>query len=70
MSQVNWSMTQNAERVKIILVNGAPLKLSNQYKRRFYFDQHGLLIKKFGIKQIPARVSQKNHSLQIEEIVL
>ena len=63
-------MTQNAERVKIILVNGAPLKLSNQYKRRFYFDQHGLLIKKFGIKQIPARVSQKNHSLQIEEIVL
>lgn len=67
--QVRWAVTQPFNS-KIILVGGAPLKLSAQYKKRFYFDQHGVLVKKFGILHVPAKVSQKDHLLQIEEIVV
>lgn len=70
LTQVEWSINQNPINSKIILVNGAPFALAKKYKRMFYFDQHGVLVKKFGILHIPARVSQKNHLLQIEEIVL
>jgi len=68
--QVDWAIKQNSSNTKIILTSGAPFKLSEQHERTFYFDQNGILVKKFGIKQIPARVSQKEQMLQIEEILL
>jgi conjugal transfer pilus assembly protein TraW len=69
-TQVDWSLKSNPANSKIILVNGAPLKLSKIYQRTFYFDQSGKIVKKFGIKQIPARVTQQNLMLQVEEILL
>jgi conjugal transfer pilus assembly protein TraW len=68
--QVDWSIKNNPSNTKIILTNGAPFKLIEQHKRTFYFDQSGKLVKKFGISQIPARITQKAHMLQIEEILL
>ena len=33
-----------------------------------YFDQQGVLSKKFGIKQVPASVEQKDLQLLIKEV--
>lgn len=55
---------------KIILVKGSPLELSKSHHIPIYFDQGGTLVKKLGITQVPAKVSQKDKVLQIEEIDL
>ena len=54
--------------LKLILVKGAPLVLSEQLKVPVYFDQAGLLTKKLGIGNVPALVNQKDLLLRIEEI--
>ncbi len=54
--------------LKLILVNGAPLALSEKLKVPVYFDQAGLLAKKLNIKHVPALVTQKDLLLRIEEI--
>lgn len=64
--QVKWSLNYSFP-CKIILTNGSPFKLMDKYLVKIYFDQHGSLVKKFGIKQIPAIVTQKGEKLQIEE---
>lgn len=69
-AQVDWSLKSNPANSKIILVNGAPLKLTSIHQRTFYFDQSGRIVKKFGIKQIPARITQQHQMLQVEEILL
>ena len=56
--------------VKLILVNGAPLALSEALKIPVYFDQGGLLAKKLGINYVPALVTQEKKKLSIEEIFL
>jgi conjugal transfer pilus assembly protein TraW len=54
--------------VKLILVKGAPLSLSEELKIPVYFDQSGLLTKKLGVHHIPALVTQEGMRLRIEEI--
>jgi conjugal transfer pilus assembly protein TraW len=54
--------------VKLILVKGAPLSLSEELKVPVYFDQSGLLTKKLGIHHVPALVAQEGMRLRIEEI--
>lgn len=44
--------------VKPILVAGEPLTLTRQWKQQVYFDQSGHLVRRFGIRQVPALVSQ------------
>jgi conjugal transfer pilus assembly protein TraW len=56
--------------VKLILVKGAPLVLSEELKVPVYFDQSGLLTKKLGIHHVPALVTQQALHLRIEEIKL
>jgi conjugal transfer pilus assembly protein TraW len=58
------------EAVKLILVKGAPLSLSEEFKVPVYFDQGGLLIKKLGIQYVPAFVRQEDLRLRIEEVPL
>ncbi|OJW54590.1 MAG: type-F conjugative transfer system protein TraW [Alphaproteobacteria bacterium 41-28] len=58
------------EKVKLILVKGAPLALSEEWSVSVYFDQGGLLTKKLGIRHVPALVSQEKLQLRIEEINL
>ncbi len=65
--QVKWALSQPLTS-KIIMVKGSPLKLEETFSRRFYFDQLGLLTKKLGIKQVPAKVSQEGMQLKIEEV--
>lgn len=59
---------------RVILVGGSPLKLieevEEEHREKIFFDQHGELTSKFGIKTSPAVVTQENRFLKIEEIAL
>lgn len=71
--QQAWVMEEikeSQEKFKLILVKGAPLELMEQWRIPVYFDQSGVLCKKLGIRHVPARVSQKDKHLQVEEILL
>lgn len=70
-AQVKWGLEKaKKDKVKIILVNGAIIDLMKENKVRFYFDQQGVLSEKFGIKQVPASVEQKDLQLLIKELVV
>lgn len=56
------------DRVKPILTGGNILEASKALDARMYFDQGGYLTGKFGIRQIPAMVSQKGKRLRIDEM--
>lgn len=71
--QVAWAISQHQQadashKPKIVLVQGAPFELSRKLGLPLYFDQSGVLVKKFGITQIPARVSQKGKVLVVDEV--
>jgi conjugal transfer pilus assembly protein TraW len=68
-AQVAWAKRQH-KQAKWILVNGAPIALGEQEDRPVYFDQGGTLTKKFGIDAVPARLTQENKLLLIEEEVV
>ena len=53
---------------KLILTGGSPIKLEEEYKLDFYFDQRGVLIKQLGIKAVPAIVMQDGKVLKIREV--
>jgi conjugal transfer pilus assembly protein TraW len=55
---------------KLILTGGSPVKLEEEYKLDFYFDQEGEIIKKLGIKAVPAIVMQEDKVLKVKEVRL
>lgn len=63
--QVQWAINQKG---KIILINGAPLELEKLHKIPFYFDQGSVLVEKFDLTEVPARVNQQGKHLLIESI--
>ena len=65
--QVIWAREQGD--TKWVLVTGAIGELMQVEKRDIYFDQGGLIIKRFGISQVPCRISQKGKVLFIEEVL-
>lgn len=70
--QVEWATRQSVSApwgVKIILVNGAPFELEQDLQEPVYFDQEGLITTKFGIRQVPAKISQDGRMLRVEEIL-
>ena len=70
-AQVKYALKKREEYqglVKIILTNGAPLKIQRKEKVWIYFDQHGVLTTKLGIKAVPAIVEQEGLKLKITEI--
>lgn len=57
-------------RVKPILVGGSYLDLMKAWRTPVYYDQQGALTRRFGIKQVPAIVSQEGLRLRVDELVL
>ncbi len=55
-------------RARVVLTAGSFMKLSRDWKTPVYFDQKGVLTRHFGIKRVPAVLSQRGSLLQIEEI--
>lgn len=71
-THVDWA-TRESELspwgVKIILVNGAPFELEKSIQQPVFFDQEGLITTKFGIRAVPAKISQLGRELQVEEVL-
>ncbi len=63
-------MTFYAGRVKPILVGGSYLDLMKAWHLPVYYDQQGLLTRRFGITQVPALVSQEGLRLRIDELAV
>lgn len=61
---------QKKPKVRLILIKGSPLSLSEEFQIPVYFDQGGTLVKQLEIKHVPALVSQEGKHLSIEEIAL
>lgn len=53
---------------KPILVGGEPLTLMRTWKRAVFYDQGGTLVRRLGIRQVPAIVSQDGKRLRIDEV--
>ena len=73
--QLAWAIGEfkaasELNKPKIILVKGAPLDLSNEWDLPIYFDQGGAIVAKLGIAQVPAKVSQKENLLLVQELDL
>lgn len=63
-------MTESPTSVKPILIGGAPLKLMREWKREVFFDQGGVLSRKFLLQQVPAVVTQDGKRLRVDEVRL
>lgn len=66
-SHVEWARQQSVT-AKWILVKGRPLTLEHTQNCKIYFDQFGLLSRKFDLRHIPAKISQEGMRLKVEEI--
>ncbi len=54
---------------KPIMVAGEPLNLMRDWKRRVFYDQGGALVRRLGIRQVPAVVSQDGKRLRVDEVL-
>ncbi|NSY40681.1 type-F conjugative transfer system protein TraW [Leisingera sp. ANG59] len=69
--QVAFALADGGELdTLLVLVNGDPLGLMREHGRRFYFDQDAVLVKRFGIRNVPAVVQRADPVMQVEEIAL
>lgn len=55
-------------KAKIILTAGSYVDLQKRWGHPVYFDQGGSLVRKFGISQVPAVISQEGKKLRVDEI--
>lgn len=55
---------------KIILVRGNIIDLMKSHKRRIYFDQDGVLVKKFSLSKFPVLISREGNRLKVLEVAL
>jgi conjugal transfer pilus assembly protein TraW len=70
-AQVDWAVAGWVPlKAKIILVDGSPFDLMKPYQRRFYFDQGGQLVARFGIRHTPAIVTSAGDMLSIRETLV
>lgn len=69
-AQLGWTRQQIAGQtnIKVILVNGNIKETSDALDERIFFDQSGVLTRKFGFEHTPARISRDGHVLKVEEI--
>lgn len=67
--QMAWAQHQDPH-AQWVLVNGSPVAWEKKLKRPVYFDQGGVLIRRLGIRAVPAVVRQEGLRLRVEEIVL
>lgn len=54
--------------VKLVLVAGEPLNLMRKWKKQVYYDQGGILTRRFAITRVPAMVRQEGRRLRIDEL--
>ena len=57
-------------KVKPILTGGSYLELMKAWRVPVYYDQQGTLTRRFGIRQVPALVSQEGLRLRVDEVLV
>lgn len=70
--QITWvenKVQRTPKQYKLILVNGSISESQKLFSLPIYFDQRGLLTKKFHIEHVPALVQQDGLKLKIMELV-
>jgi len=69
--QMSWALRRfDDQSAKLIMVKGAPLDAMTLHQRRFYFDQGGFLVGRFGIRAVPAVVEPNGKTMKVSEIPL
>lgn len=68
-TQLSWALKKFGQNAKLIMVRGSPLDAMSKHQRRFYFDQSGILVRRFGIQAVPALVVQEGKAMRVSEIV-
>ena len=67
--QVDFALSEGNELdTLIVLASGAPLDLMRSHGRRFWFDQQGVIVKRFGIERLPSVISRDDPFMLIEEV--
>ncbi|MGQ0622910.1 MAG: type-F conjugative transfer system protein TraW [Panacagrimonas sp.] len=68
-TQLDWLRKHLATpgAVKLVLTGGSPEALSKHLQRPAWFDQDGSLVKTFGIRAVPAVVTQDGRQLRVQE---
>ena len=71
-AQIAWAMKQDKllqGKTKLILVNGSVTEQINIFKKRVFFDQHGILVNKLKIKHTPALAVQEGLQVRVKEVL-
>lgn len=63
-------MAAGGSPIKPILTGGSYLDLMKAWRSPVYYDQQGVLVRRLGIRQVPALVSQEGSRLRIDEMVV
>lgn len=61
-------MATSDKPVKLVLVAGEPLSLMRKWKKQVYYDQGGILTRRFAITRVPAIVRQEGKMLRVDEL--
>ena len=67
--QVAFALSEGDELdTLIVIARGAPLDLMRRHGRRFWFDQDGVIVNRFGLEHLPSVITRADPMLLIEEI--
>ncbi len=61
---------QHAHQFDIVLVKGKPLELENKLNLPIFFDQGGIITKRYGITHVPAKMEVDDDRLKFTEFKL
>ena len=67
--QAKALLERDGAGVKLILVAGSYMDLMRAWKRQVYFDQDCEIVRRLGITQVPALVTQAGQRLRIDEVL-
>lgn len=70
VAQARELMARYQGKLKPILTAGSYLELMQAWRTPVYYDQQGVLSRRFGIRQVPALVSQEGMRLRVDELEL
>lgn len=69
--QVAWAISHGTEiDTLLVLTNGAPLELTRQHGRRFYFDQDGVITNRFNVMALPAEIIRGDEVMHVHEVAV
>lgn len=67
--QIDWALSHGTEiDTLLVLTNGAPLDLTREYGRRFYFDQDGVISNRFEVRALPAEIIRGEDVMYVHEV--